>query len=91
MYVYYSLSFIYNKFIKIIHSLLQYSLVNAGTLFPEQYRRMSDLELLKAKKKIKKSIAQTLAKIISQRANANARNECSVTGSLVRFQNTART
>lgn len=90
MYVYYSLSFIYNKFIKIIHSLLQYSLVNAGTLFPEQYRRMSDLELLKAKKK-KKSIAQTLAKIISQRANANARNECSVTGSLVRFQNTART
>lgn len=50
MYVYYSLSFIYNKFIKIIHSLLQYSLVNAGTLFPEQYRRMSDLELLKAKK-----------------------------------------
>lgn len=88
MYVYYSLSFIYNKFIKIIHSILQYSLVNAGTLFPEQYRRMSDLKLLKAKKK---SIAQTLAKIISQRANANARNECSVTGSLVRFQNTART
>lgn len=89
MYVYYSLSFNCNKFIKIIHSLLQYSLVNAGTLFPEQYRRMSDLKLLKAKKK--KSIAQTLAKIIPQRANANARNECSVTGSLVRFQNTART
>lgn len=88
MYVYYSLSFNCNKFIKIIHSLLQYSLVNAGTLFPKQYRIMSDLELLKAKKK---SIAQTLAKIISQRANANARNECSVTGSLVRFQNTART
>lgn len=56
MYVYYSLSFIYNKFIKIIHSLLQYSLVNAGTLFPKQFRRMSDLELLKAKK------IETLAK-----------------------------
>lgn len=52
MYVYYSLSFNCNKFIEIIHSLLQYSLVNAGALFPEQYRRMSDLKLLKAKKKI---------------------------------------
>lgn len=52
MYVYYSFFFIYNKFIKIIYSFLQYSFVNVGILFLKQCRRISDLELLKVKKKI---------------------------------------
>lgn len=52
MYVYYSFFFNCNKFIKIIYSFLQYSFVNVGVLFLEQYRRMSDLKLLKVKKKI---------------------------------------